>query len=61
MVVVPKLIFYLKFAGDELVFLSNTDIDFQKKVLKIKNILIKARDEAHRFANSARKRSQKIK
>ncbi|PKM91357.1 hypothetical protein CVU82_02045 [Candidatus Falkowbacteria bacterium HGW-Falkowbacteria-1] len=49
-----------KFAGDELVFLSNFDIEFQKKVLKIKNILIKARDEAHRFANSARKRSQKI-
>lgn len=49
-----------KFAGDKLVFLPNSNIDFREKVSKIKNILISARDEAHRFANSARKKSQKI-
>ncbi|MCK9439187.1 MAG: GIY-YIG nuclease family protein [Patescibacteria group bacterium] len=50
-----------KFAGDEIVFLKNTDKKFKKEVLDIKLILLKARDEAHRFANLARKKSKKLK
>ncbi|MDD3710984.1 MAG: GIY-YIG nuclease family protein [Patescibacteria group bacterium] len=52
-----------KLAGDELVFLrgSKFDNNFKNKVLSIKNILLQARDEAHRFANSARKRNFKNK
>lgn len=50
-----------KFAGDEIVFLKNADKKFKKEVLDIKLILLKARDEAHRFANLARKKSKKIK
>ena len=49
-----------KFSGDKLVFLSSSDT-FQKKVNNIKNNLLLARDEAHRFANSARKRNFKKK
>ncbi len=49
-----------KFSGDKLVFLSSSDT-FQKKVNNIKNNLLLARDEAHRFANSARKRNLKNK
>jgi excinuclease ABC subunit C len=49
-----------KFAGDEIVFLKNADKKFKKEVLDIKLILLKARDEAHRFANLARKKSKKI-
>lgn len=52
-----------KLAGDELVFLKKgkSNDDFKNKVLNIKNILLQARDEAHRFANSARKRNFKSK
>lgn len=52
-----------KLAGDELVFLRGSKLDnnFKNKVLSIKNILLQARDEAHRFANSARKRNFKNK
>ncbi len=46
-----------KFSGDELVFLKTATKDFKDKVLKIKNILLQARDEAHRFANFARKKA----
>ncbi len=46
-----------KFAGDELVFLKTATKDFKDKVLNIKDILLQARDEAHRFANYARKKS----
>jgi excinuclease ABC subunit C len=42
-----------KFSGDKLVFLSSSDT-FKKKVNNIKNNLLLARDEAHRFANRAR-------
>jgi excinuclease UvrABC nuclease subunit len=42
-----------KFSGDKLVFLSSS-VSFQKKVNNIKNNLLLARDEAHRFANRAR-------
>lgn len=43
-----------KFAGDELIFPSKNSNT--KKIKSIKNILLMARDEAHRFANFARKR-----
>lgn len=49
-----------KFAGDEIIFLKNVDKKFKKKVLDIKLTLLKARDEAHRFANFARKKAKKI-
>ncbi len=49
-----------KFAGDEIIFLKNVDKKFKKEVLDIKLILLKARDEAHRFANLARKKAKKI-
>jgi excinuclease ABC subunit C len=49
-----------KFSGDKLVFLKEADLDFRNKVKKNKEILLSARDEAHRFANLARKKSKKI-
>ncbi|MFA5420601.1 MAG: GIY-YIG nuclease family protein [Patescibacteria group bacterium] len=49
-----------KFSGDKLVFLSNVDLKFKKSAEEAKDILLSARDEAHRFANSARKRAKKI-
>ncbi|HOZ53302.1 MAG TPA: GIY-YIG nuclease family protein [bacterium] len=49
-----------KFSGDEIIFNDRANDNFRKKVLNIKNILLQARDEAHRFANLARKKSKKI-
>lgn len=49
-----------KFSGDKLVFLKEADLKFKNKVKKNKEILLSARDEAHRFANLARKRAKKI-
>lgn len=49
-----------KFSGDEIIFSDRASDSFKKKVLSIKNILLQARDEAHRFANLARKRSKKL-
>ena len=43
-----------KFSGDKLVFINKPTSSFQKKVNNIKNNLLLARDEAHRFANRAR-------
>ncbi len=50
-----------KFAGDEIIFLKNVDKKFKKEVLDIKLILLKVRDEAHRFANLVRKKAKKLK
>lgn len=47
-----------KLAGDKLVFLENNN-DLKKEVKNIKNTLFLVRDEAHRFANSARKKKLK--
>lgn len=47
-----------KFAGDELIF--PLGLKDKKNILDIKNYLLLARDEAHRFANFARKRNKKI-
>lgn len=47
-----------EFAGDELIFPNA--FKSKDKIINIKNFLLLARDEAHRFANFARKRSKKI-
>jgi excinuclease UvrABC nuclease subunit len=49
-----------KFSGDELVFPLGIKENEKKKIKEIKNFLLLARDEAHRFANFARKRNKKI-
>lgn len=49
-----------KFSGDEIIFADRATNSFKEKVSNIKNILLLARDEAHRFANLARKKSKKI-
>lgn len=49
-----------KFSGDELVFSLGIKENEKKKIKEIKNFLLLARDEAHRFANFARKRNKKI-
>lgn len=48
-----------KFSGDEIIFDDRATDSFKEKVLSIKNILLQARDEAHRFANLARKKSKR--
>lgn len=48
-------------AGDELVFFKKANQKFKKEVSNIKLVLLKARDEAHRFANRARQKSKKLK
>lgn len=49
-----------KLQNDKLVFPLGTKKSFQELAEASKNILLRARDEAHRFANFARKRSKKI-
>ena len=49
-----------KFSGDELIFPLDIKENKKKKIKEIKNFLLLARDEAHRFANFARKRNKKI-
>jgi excinuclease UvrABC nuclease subunit len=49
-----------KFSGDELIFPLDIKENEKKKIKEIKNFLLLARDEAHRFANFARKRNKKI-
>jgi excinuclease ABC subunit C len=48
-----------KFSGDKVVFLPNADNSFKNKALKIKRVILRARDESHRFSNNARKRFNK--
>lgn len=49
-----------KLQNDKLIFLLGTKKPFQELAEASKNILLRARDEAHRFANFARKRRKKI-
>ena len=49
-----------KLGNDKLVFPLGTKKSFQELAEVSKNILLRARDEAHRFANFARKRRKKI-
>lgn len=49
-----------KLQNDKLVFPLGTKKSFQELAEASKNILLRARDEAHRFANFARKRRKKI-
>ena len=49
-----------KLGNDKLVFPLGTKKSFQELAEASKNILLHARDEAHRFANFARKRRKKI-
>ncbi len=46
-----------KLAGDKLVFPSKTKKEWQELIENLKPLLLRARDEAHRFANCARQRS----
>ena len=46
--------------NDKLIFPFGTKKSFQELAEASKNILLRARDEAHRFANFARKRRKKI-
>ncbi|MFA7662547.1 MAG: GIY-YIG nuclease family protein [Patescibacteria group bacterium] len=50
-----------KFSGDKLVFPAKTKKSLQALISANKNLLLKVRDEAHRFANRGRKRGSKIK
>ena len=49
-----------KLQNDKLVFPLGTKKSFQELAEASKNILLRARDEAHRFANFARKRRKRI-
>ena len=49
-----------KMQRDKLVFPLGAKKSFQELAEASKNILLRARDEAHRFANFARKRRNKI-
>jgi len=49
-----------KMQNDKLIFPFGTRKSFQELAEASKNILLRARDEAHRFANFARKRRKKI-
>ncbi|KKT18562.1 MAG: Excinuclease ABC, C subunit [Parcubacteria group bacterium GW2011_GWB1_43_8] len=49
-----------KLGNDKLVFPLGTKKSFQELAEASKNILLRSRDEAHRFANFARKRRKKI-
>jgi len=49
-----------KTGNDKLIFPFGTKKSFQELAEASKNILLRARDEAHRFANFARKRRKKI-
>lgn len=49
-----------KLAGDELVFPTGTSKNIKELAVGIKPVLMRARDEAHRFANSARRRKLKL-
>lgn len=55
---IKKVVGLSKFSNDELVFMKLVDKKFKDKVLNIKNILLSARDEAHRFANRARNKAK---
>lgn len=50
-----------KMKNDVLVFSSQATETDRKIIKNVKPILLKARDEAHRFGNQARKRAEKIK
>jgi excinuclease ABC subunit C len=50
-----------KFSGDKLVFPTGTKKSIQALIEANKNLLLKIRDEAHRFANRGRKMGSKIK
>lgn len=49
-----------KLAGDELVFAKNTSVNIKNLAKNIKITLQQARDEAHRFANTHRRRKMKL-
>lgn len=49
-----------KLQNDKLIFPTGTKKSFQELAEASKNILLRARDEAHRFANFGRKRRKKI-
>lgn len=55
-----KVVGISELAGDKLIFFQKNNKNFQEEVLSIKTILLAARDEAHRFANSARKKTYRL-
>lgn len=58
---VLPLIGISKFSGDLLVFPKGAKNNFKDLVNNLKPVLLQVREEAHRFANRARKSSMKIK
>ena len=59
--IAKPLIGISKLAGDELVFPKATKKNIRDLASSVKPILVMARDEAHRFSNSARRRKMKIR
>lgn len=55
----PTLVGISKFGGDRLVFAKGTKDNFKELAKNLKPILLKVREEAHRFANYGRKRGAK--
>ncbi len=56
----PPFIGISKLAGDKLVFSKNTKKEWRNLAENIKDVLLKSREEAHRFANRGRKSALKI-
>lgn len=59
--VAKPLIGISKVAGDELVFAKNTSQNVKDLAKGLKIVLLRARDEAHRFANAQRRRRMKLR
>lgn len=57
----PLLVGISKFGGDKLVFARGTKNNSKELAKSLKPVLLKVREEAHRFANFGRKRSGRIK
>lgn len=57
----PLLVGISKFGGDKLVFARGTKNNSKELAKSLKPVLLKVREEAHRFANFGRKRGGRIK
>lgn len=57
----PLLVGISKFGGDKLVFARGTKNNTKELAKSLKAVLLKVREEAHRFANFGRKRGGRIK
>ena len=55
----PLLVGISKFGGDKLVFARGTKNNSKELAKSLKPVLLKVREEAHRFANFGRKRGSK--